>query len=216
MSATDTGTHKIEIFALKGDKVVILTAQQIITDVEPSVVDQWVAKIKTDQIITGQFDGMTVIDLAAVEEIERKQTGIIVGVTYQKSEEQDYEALLMKDETTKEAFIKSVGCYLQDGYTTTTEAYSRLKASVLPLVVLAGVLAVGAFLIWFANLLMTEGGPKRAMRVKAFVFIIYWILKLIGPTGAVTLTAIAALACIVWLAARVKNPPVKIVIAKRK
>ena len=217
MLGTDSGTGKIETFSMHGDKVVILTPKQIIVGVDASVVDKWVENIKIHQSISGKFDEVIVIDIPLVEEIETKQKGRIIGVTYQEGEDQTYESLIMKDEDTKEVFLKSLNCYLhQDDYTYTTEKYSPLKAMVFPLAILGIVLVAGAFLYWFANLIQTQGGPHRPVRVKVYVAVIYYIISFIGPTGTLVITGLATLACGVWLVKRMITPPVKIVIAKKK
>lgn len=214
---TDFRHGKIETFPVHGDKIVILTPKQIIAGVDPSVVDKWIENIEIHQSISGKFDEVIVIDIPSVEEIETKQKGRLIGVTYQEGEEQTYEPLIMKDEHTKEAFLDSLNCYLdQDDYTHTTEKYSPLKAMVSPLAVLGVVLVAGTFFYWFANLIQTQGGPHRPVRVKVYVAVFYYILTFIGPTGALAITVLASLACAVWMIKRMKTPPVKIVIAKKQ
>lgn len=208
---------RIETFVIHGDKVVILTPKQIIVGVDPNVVDKWVENIKVHQSITGKLDEVIVIDIPLSEEIETKQNGRIIGVTYKEGENQTYESIIMKDENTKKVFLNSLNCYLnQEEYTHTTEKYSPLKAMVSPLVTLGIALVAGAFFYWFANLVQTQGGPHRSVRVKVYVAVVYYILKIIGPTGALVITGIAGLACVAWLVKRVITPPVKIVIAKKQ
>ncbi|HYH03103.1 MAG TPA: hypothetical protein VEC37_08390 [Bacillota bacterium] len=214
MSGTDIGVNNIESFALRGDKFAILTSKQLIVEVDKSVVDKWLEHLKANETITGEFNEMKVIDLAAVTKIEANQKGVLIGVTYKTGEDENYEPFFMKDETVNEEILKSLRRCLQDGYTYSVTEYSPLKAIVLPLVVLGIVAVAGTFFTWFANLIHTQGGPRRTMRVQVWVAAIYWVLKWIGPTGAMIITGIGALACIVWMVKRMFNPPVKILIAK--
>lgn len=212
----DSGINKIETFAMFGNKVLILTPHQIITGVEPNAADQWIEALKSRQYSSGTYGEVIVIDISSVTEIETKEEGRLVGVSFEQGEELTYEALIMKDVNTKDAFFERLHSYLpQEDYTSTTERYSSLKAIGFPLAVLGIVLVVGAFSYWFANLLETQGGPKSRVRVQVWVAVFYYIVSWLGPMGVMVVTGLGALASIAWMAKRMTNPPVKTVVAKK-
>lgn len=207
---------KIETYTMFGGKVLILTPHQIIACVESNAAEQWVEAIKNRPYDAGTYGEVLVIDISSLTEVETKEQGRMVGVTYQLGTELTYEALIMKDVDTKDAFWARLKSYLpQDDYTATTENYSPFKAILFPLAVLGILLAAGAFTYWFAHILETQGGPQRRMRVKVWVAAYYYVVSWIGTKGVLILSVLGALACIAWMAKRMVNPPVKMMMTKK-
>jgi|SRR5690554_1035099 len=121
----------------------------------------------------------------------------------------------MQDDATRDQFFEEVYPYLKDNYTYSIKEFSPLRATLAPIGWMGILLLAGVFLTWFAHIVQTQP-VTRTMVVKAYVALIYKILKFIGPIPVVALTVIALPVCINYLVKRYKNPPVMMTIKKKE
>lgn len=201
------------IFATDESNVIILSQDHVYIDVKKSEAERIVEQMPASLEALNDLKESKAIAISSITKVSSDKNDKDVEISFQIGGDSKEETIDLVDAETRDRFIETIYKSMGKEYRYSVKEYTRLKASFGPLIGLVVILILGGALTWFAQAAQT--GPKRDMIVKGFVYIIYQIAKFIGPTGAMVITGVLALICILVLVQRVKTPPIMMTIEKK-
>jgi hypothetical protein len=185
---TENGSDPM-VYPAKDSYIILLAPDFILINIAEEDIREILTNIAEDNLYVKKLDQDNVIPIVSVHEIESNKKAKDVCILYKNDSGFKAESITMKDEATRDRFFEEIYAYIKNDYSYSVKEFSRLRATVAPLIGMGITIAGGILLAWVAHIFQTTP-LKRTRIVKAWVAMVYEILKFLGPIPVLVITAI--------------------------
>jgi hypothetical protein len=159
-----------------------------------------------------------VIPFAFLKKVESNRYPEVVSIAWRgpdDSEDSD-ETIVCANKEDRDAFFKALLRQLDPDWKREVIEFSRLKASIAPLIVL-GFCGFVTFCFYMAGTHPeSDRRGGRVVRTNIIGVIVAWIYNLFGPWGVVIVGGFFIALGLAWLAARLHRPPIMLTLLPRE
>jgi hypothetical protein len=158
----------------------------------------------------------TVIPWDIVTKVEGNLHHTFFDVKYKEpnAKEESEKTIHCEDHDSRDAILKAIRNRLGLDWKREVKEYSRLRASMEPLIVI-GIFAFVTFCFFMVGRGEDSGG-SHTVRTNWIGLILIWVYNLVGPWGVVAIGGLFTALGIVWLVARLLKPPLMCTISPRQ
>jgi hypothetical protein len=204
-SPTPFWVHDNELLALSDDALHLATLDE-------EGMREATAALEAGEPVDGVMgEDATVIALDKITKIEGNLHHTFFDVHFRESPgaEPTEKTIFCADAGARDEIIAALRERLGPGWKRKVVRYSRLRASVEPLVVI-GLFGFLTFCFYMAGAYPESdrsGGGTRVVRTNWVGLIFVWVYNLLGPWGVVAVGGVIVALGVAWLVARVIKPP---------
>jgi hypothetical protein len=211
-AAVEVFTNDDELF----DRLVVVGADAIHTaNPDKPALSSLATRIREGAVVGQVIPDADTILYSAISSVKANRHRDDLNIYHTRDAKTRMKNIQFAQAATRDRVLSLLARRLGPGFQRTDVQYGLFRAAVIPLLIAA---ALAAF-TWLAYGAAEElaGGEEAVIsgRARTEKYIFVGALNLLGPTGVAVVGGIIVIACLAWLAARVRTPPLMATLARR-
>ena len=153
------------------------------------------------------------IPYKSIVNVLANQKSDILTIGYTENKRPRSKSIMLWNAEVRNEVFDALANHLETDFERVTKEFNALKAAIIPGIFLA----IAGFSTYFLHQSAVEvAGGQQIPMDSVLAMVLYWILRLLGPIGVITVGSLIMLAIVVYLVKNMLNPPVYKVLRHKK